>query len=267
MQQNPSPSPPGEEFDRLVHIMSLLRGPNGCPWDRKQTFQSLKPYLLEEAYEVLDSIDAEDWNALSEELGDLILQPIFLAQMASEDGFFSIADSLRALNDKLVRRHPHVFGDAKADTPDEVKQRWELIKKEEKRQQGREQTQLLDGISRSQPALAEAQQIGSKVAGVGFDWPDVESILAKLDEELNELQQARRKASHEEIEQELGDLLFVITNLARRLNVDSEQALRGANRKFRKRFAHVERRLAEQGIQAATLGQMEAMWQEAKQNP
>jgi MazG family protein len=256
----------GEQFDRLVQIMARLRAPGGCPWDREQTFDTIKPYLLEETYEVLDSIDGRDWPGLAEELGDLILQPVFFAQMAAEQGSFNIVDCLEAINEKLVRRHPHVFGDAEAKTAEDVKHRWEQIKAEEYQKQGRARAELLDGISRSAPALAEAQQIGSKVAKAGFDWPGIEPVLDKLREELDELQAARASGSADDVEQELGDLLFVITNLARHLKVDAEQALRRGNAKFRKRFAYVERRLAEQGtpLGQATLNQMEAMWQEAK---
>jgi len=257
----------GEQFERLVQIMARLRAPGGCPWDREQTFDTIKPYLLEETYEVLDSIDSKDWPGLAEELGDLILQPVFFAQMAAEQGSFTIGDCLDAINEKLVRRHPHVFSGAEAKTADEVKRRWEQIKADEYQKQGRARAELLAGISRSAPALAEAQQIGSKVAKAGFDWPGIEPVLEKLREEIDELQAARASGVQEDVEQELGDLLFVVTNLARHLKVDAEQALRKGNAKFRKRFAHVERRLAEQGIRLgeASLDQMEAMWLEAKQ--
>ncbi|MBK5292877.1 MAG: nucleoside triphosphate pyrophosphohydrolase [Acidobacteriia bacterium] len=259
----------GEKFDLLVGIMQRLRGPNGCPWDREQTLDSLKTYLIEETYEVLESIDAGDWQGLAEELGDLMLQPVFLAQLASEQGSFSIADSLDAINNKLVRRHPHVFGDAQADTADEVKLRWDQIKAEEKLTRGHTPAALLDSVPRALPALMEAQQIGSKVARVGFDWPDINLVFDKLHEELQELHEARGSGSPKEQEQELGDLLFVITNLARFLKIDAEQALRGANAKFRKRFGHVERSLAEAGkpMESATLEEMEDLWQEAKQVP
>lgn len=258
---------PGALFERLVELMARLRAPDGCPWDREQDFDTIKPYTLEETYEVLDSIDARDWPALSEELGDLMLQCVFYAQMASEQGLFNIADSLDHINRKLVRRHPHVFGDATARTADDVKHRWDQIKAEEKREQGREPNALLDGVPRAQPALAEAQQISSKVAKVGFDWPDTEQVLDKLHEELAEIDEARRSAP-EKVEEEIGDLLFVVVNLARHLKVDSEQALRRANAKFRARFAHVETRLAGQGtaLGDAPLERMEELWQEAKQS-
>ena len=256
-----------ERFDRLVEIMSVLRGPNGCPWDREQNFDTIKPYTLEETYEVLDSIDAGDWPALAEELGDLMLQCVFYAQMASERNLFTISDSLDAINRKLIRRHPHVFGDAVAETADAVKHRWDEIKAEEKREQGREAKTLLDSVPRSQPALAEAQQISGKVAKVGFDWPGVEQVLEKLHEELGEIAEARETAPHK-LEEEIGDLLFVVVNLARHSKVDAEQSLRRANAKFRQRFGYVESRLGEQGppLGEATLEQMEALWQEAKRS-
>jgi len=265
MSDHPSSSA-GAKFDELVEIMARLRGPDGCPWDREQDFRSLKKYLLEEAYEVLHSIEAEDWPNLAEELGDLMLQPVFLAQMASERGLFTIADSLQAINGKLVRRHPHVFGDAQAETADDVKHRWDQIKAEEKREQGRHDQALLEGVPRALPALMEAQEIGAKVAKVGFDWPSPDEVVAKVHEELEEIRHARTTGNRTAVEEELGDLLFAVTNLARLLKVDAEQALRQANLKFRKRFSYVEARLAseENPLGQATLEEMEEKWQEAK---
>lgn len=252
--------PAGPAFARLVEIMQRLRAPGGCPWDREQTFNSIKPYFMEEAYEVMDAIDAKDWAGLAEELGDLLLQPVFFAQMASEESKFDIADSLNAINSKLVRRHPHVFGTGDAKTADDVKRRWDEIKAEEKgesRPKG-----LLNGVSRATPALVEAQQIASKAAGVGFDWENIGQVYEKLDEELAELHAAEAN----EVEDELGDLLFVVVNLARFLKVDPEQALRKTNAKFRRRFGHVESELAAQGktLQQANIAEMEALWQHAK---
>lgn len=258
---------PGEQFERLVEIMARLRSPDGCPWDRAQNFDTIKSYLLEETYEVLDSIDARDWPALCEELGDLLLQSIFFAQMASEQKLFGIEDSLNAIIDKLIRRHPHVFGDATARTPEEVKDRWDRIKAVESLEKGRATENLLDSVPRSQPALAEALQISSKVARVGFDWADTDQVIEKLHEELDELARARTsEGSREKIEDELGDILFVIANIARHLKVDPEQALRKANAKFRRRFAYLERRLAGAGkaLEATPLEEMEALWEEAK---
>ena len=242
--------------------MARLRSPGGCPWDREQNFDTIKPYLLEETYEVMDAIDARDWDALAEELGDLLLQPVFFAQMASEEGRFDITDSLQAINSKLIRRHPHVFADGDAKTPDDVKRRWDEIKASEKpRAYG-----LLSGVSRSLPALVEAQQIASRAAGVGFDWESVEQVFEKMREELAELDAARSSGPQECIEDELGDLLFVLVNIARFLKVDPEQALRKTNAKFRKRFAHVESGLAAQGktLRESDIREMELLWQDAK---
>lgn len=257
----------GERFDRLVEIMARLRAPDGCPWDREQSFATLRKYLLEETYEVLDAIDSGDFDALAEELGDLMLQPVFLAQMAAEQGRFSIADSLDAINTKLVRRHPHIFGDAEARTADDVKHRWDQIKAEEKREKGKAEGDLLDSIPRALPALVEGQEIGRKVARIGFDWPDVSQVLAKLHEELEELRVAREQGTAKQVEEEFGDILFVMVNLARKLDIDAEHALRGANAKFRKRFGYIEQRLKEQGrFGEATLEEMEEQWQKAKRD-
>lgn len=256
----------GAKFERLVEVMARLRAPGGCPWDREQDFHSLGKYLLEETYEVLNSIDAEDWPNLQEELGDLMLQPVFLAQIAAERGLFSISDSLDAIHGKLIRRHPHVFGSGSAKTAAEVTHRWEQIKAEEKREQAKPEAALLDGVPRAQPALAEAQQIGNKVAKAGFDWPAADPVVEKIQEELDELRQARQAGSREQVEEEMGDLLFSAVNLARKLGVDAEQALRRANLKFRTRFAHVEQGLRGEGrpVGEATLEEMEAKWREAK---
>lgn len=255
----------GEKFERLVHLMERLRAPDGCPWDREQSFDTIKPYTLEETYEVLDAIDRRDWQDLSEELGDFMLQAVFYAQMAREAGHFSIADSLDAINEKLVRRHPHVFGDGDAKTPDAVKARWDEIKVAEKKGKAAPGG-LLDGIPRALPALQEAAQISSRAAGVGFDWPDLGGVLAKVHEELAELEKAE---TPEEREGEIGDLLFTIVNLARFLKVDPEQALRRTNAKFRARFSHVERGVAASGRawKDTSLAEMESLWQEAKRTP
>jgi MazG family protein len=259
MPQDPSTT--GERFERLVSIMARLRAPGGCPWDREQNFDTIKPYLLEETYEVFDAIDQRDWAGLAEELGDLILQAVFFAQMASEEGKFAIDDSLDAISEKLIRRHPHVFGDGAAKTSDDVKRRWDEIKVDEKKEKGKPQLGRLDSVSRNVPALVEAQQISSKAAAVGFDWENPRQVLDKLDEELRELAEARENESAAEVEGEIGDLLFVLVNLARFHKVDPEQALRKTNAKFRKRFAFVESHAT---LPGATIGEMEALWQEAK---
>ena len=255
------PKTTGARFERLVGIMARLRAPGGCPWDREQSFDSIKPYLLEETYEVMDAIDRRDWRGLLEELGDLLLQPVFFAQLASEENKFRIDDSLDAIAEKLIRRHPHVFGEGEAKTADEVKRRWDEIKADEKKGRGETPRGILDSVPRNLPALVEAQQINSKAAATGFDWETPEEVLEKLDEELKELAGARAAGSQSEMENEIGDLFFVLVNLARFLKVDPEQALRRTNAKFRKRFAHVE---SHAKLPGAGLAEMEALWQEAK---
>jgi len=258
----------GARFERLVALMARLRAPGGCPWDREQTFDTIKPYTLEETYEVLDAIERRDWSGLAEELGDFLLQAVFYAQMAKEEGRFGIDDSLDAICEKLIRRHPHIFGDAVAKTPDDVKVRWDQIKGEERKQRGDAPKPLLASVPRNMPALVEAQQIASKAAGAGFDWDNVEQVIAKLHEELDELRRAREGRDPAEIEDEVGDMLFVIVNIARFLKVDPEQALRGTNAKFRRRFGYVEERLAGRGrkLTDSHIDEMEELWQEAKRS-
>ena len=241
--------------------MARLRAPGGCPWDREQNFDTIKPYLVEETYEVLDAIDRRDWAGLAEELGDLMLEAVFFAEMAAEEGKFRIDDSLDAVCEKLIRRHPHVFGDASAKTADDVKRRWDEIKADEKKTKGAEEKGRLESVPRNMPALVEAQQISSKAAAVGFDWENPEQVLEKLEEELHELANARQSDAQAEVEGEVGDLLFVLVNLARFLKVDPEQALRKTNAKFRKRFGYVEQRAK---LPGASIQEMEALWQEAK---
>jgi tetrapyrrole methylase family protein / MazG family protein len=254
----------GAKFEQLVEVISRLRAPGGCPWDRKQTFDTIKSYLLEETYEVMDAIDARDWRGLVEELGDLLLQPVFLAEMAAEQGLFTISDSLDAINEKLVRRHPHVFGNAIAETPEDVKQRWDEIKKQEKTAQASSGCEsVLDGVPRNLPALVEADKISQKAASIGFEWPDIGGVVEKLQEEAAELAKAKQSGDQQHIEDEIGDLLFTIVNLARFLKVDPEQALRRTNMRFRKRFAHVERKVRAASVEIS-LEQMEELWQEAK---
>jgi tetrapyrrole methylase family protein / MazG family protein len=256
----------GEKFEMLVQVMSRLRAPGGCPWDRKQSFDTLKSYLLEETYEVLDAIDARNWRGVAEELGDLLLQPVFLAEIAAEQGLFTISDSLDAINEKLVRRHPHVFGNAVAETPEDVKQRWDEIKKHEKPGGTSSGESVLDGVPRNLPALVEAEKIGQKAASIGFEWPDIGGVMQKLQEEATELISAKETETQEHIEHELGDVLFTVVNLARFLKVDPEQALRKTNGRFRKRFAHVEKEIAATRDTPAgiSIERMEELWQEAK---
>jgi MazG family protein len=254
----------GEKFQRLVEIMARLRSPGGCPWDREQNFDTIKPYTLEETYEVLDAIDRRDWKNLADELGDFILQAVFYAQMASEEKLFTIADALDSINEKLIRRHPHVFGTESAKTAGDVKRIWGEVKAAEKKDQD---ATLLGSVPRALPALVEAQQIASRAAGVGFDWETPEQVIEKLHEELAEFEEARHAPlGTEELEGELGDMLFVLVNLARFVKVDPEQALRKTNAKFRERFGYVERRLAERGkkLTESSISEMEVLWQEAK---
>jgi MazG family protein len=251
---------PGEQFERLIGIMARLRAPGGCPWDREQTFDTIKPYLLQESYEVMDAIDRRDWKELSGELGDLLLQAVFFSQLAAEEGHFTIEDALRSINEKLIRRHPHVFGDESAQTSGDVLRRWDEIKATEKKKP----QAMLDAVPRALPALVEAEQISTRAANKGFDWRNVDEVLAKLDEERAELAAAK---TQDETEGELGDMLFTLVNLARFLKVDPEQALRRTNAKFRMRFAHVEQGVETSGKtwKQTSIEEMEAHWQAAKQ--
>jgi MazG family protein len=266
MQEN-APNGAGTRFDTLVNLMARLRAPEGCPWDREQNFDTIRKYTLEETYEVLDAIDRRDWDDLRDELGDFLLQAVFYAQMAAEENRFTIGDSLDAINQKLVRRHPHIFGDETAHTGDQVLKRWDEIKAAEKKQKSEKPQGLLDGVPRAMPALVEAQQISSRAAGVGFDWNNAEEVLDKLREELAELKAAQEAESSDAMEDEIGDLFFVVVNLARFMKVDPEQALRRTNAKFRRRFSHIERRLGQQGktVKGTPIAELEALWQEAKE--
>lgn len=254
------------QFLELLQIMARLRAPGGCPWDAKQTMESIKPHTLEETYEVLDAIDRQDWRGLQEELGDLMLQPVFLAEIATGDGRFTIADSLRDINEKLIRRHPHIFGTAKAETAEDVKKRWDEIKREEKGHSEGASVSRLDGVLRSIPALVEAQKISEKAAETGFEWPTVDGVLEKIQEEAVELAEATKNGDRNNLEHEVGDLLFTVVNLARWFKVDSEQALRKANARFRTRFGYVERGEASYEALGGTarLERMEELWEEAK---
>jgi MazG family protein len=256
----------GEEFQKLVDIMARLRAPGGCPWDREQTLESLRGFVLEETYEVLDAIDRGDHDALRGEIGDMLFEGVFLAQVETDAGRFSVADSVRHISEKLVRRHPHVFGDtAGVDTPGKVVEQWEQIKAKEQQSQGRKKA-LLAGVPKSMPALARAAEIGTRVAAVGFDWAKTDDVVAKIEEEVGELRAAVTHESHERVEEEMGDLLFSIAQLARQLEVDPESALRKANEKFTKRFTALEEVFLEQGrsIHDSTLEQMEEVWQRVK---
>jgi MazG family protein len=258
----------GEGFVRLLEIMARLRAPDGCPWDREQTFDTIKPYLLEETYEVMQAIDERDWKELADELGDLLLQVVFFSQMAEEAGHFDIRDAVEAINSKLIRRHPHVFGDGDAKTAGEVLKKWDEIKAVENQAKEKPKPKgLLATIPQSLPALVEGEHIARKAAGVGFDWPNIDEVFGKLREELDELDDARKNGSAEAVEGEIGDLLFVVVNIARFLKVDPEQALRKTNAKFRRRFEHVEKGVEDglgKSLKEASLDEMESLWQEAK---
>jgi len=285
----------GERFERAVSIMARLRAPGGCPWDREQTFDSIKPYTLEEAYEVLEAIDNRDWDELTGELGDLLLQVLFYSEMAQEEGKFSIDDVLDRLSNKLVDRHPHVFGDVKAETSSDVLRNWETLKAEEKKKrrnaEGKNQSDsVLAGVSSAIPALLEAHKLSSRAAHVGFDWPNLEGIFDKLREETEELQgqltefpapgpqphstgiagsgrQAVPIELRDRLEEEVGDLLFVLVNIARYLSLDPESALRKTNRKFKRRFQWMEARLKDQGRtpQQANMQELDSLWERAKE--
>ncbi len=255
----------GEQFDELVHIMARLRGENGCPWDREQTSESIKPYLVEETYEVLEAIDEQDPSKLREELGDLMLQIVFHARMAEEVGSFAIGDVLAAINQKLIRRHPHVFGDVKAETAQEVLFNWEQIKQTERRK-NQDQPSLLDGVPRELPALLRAHRLQEKASRVGFDWTEAQEVLRKVEEEFGELKAAMQGQSAERVEAELGDLLFALVNLSRFLAVNPEEALRKTIARFIARFRYIEEELARGGrsLREASLAEMDALWNEAK---
>ncbi len=245
--------------------MERLRGPQGCPWDREQTLKTLRPYVLEETYEVLEAIDAGDAREHCAELGDLLLQIVFQAQLRKEEGAFDFADVANAISDKLVSRHPHVFGDADAKDADAVLRQWAALKREENRRKGGGES-VLEGVPREMPALARADRLTEKASRIGFDWPDAAGARAKLAEELQELDEAIASGDPDHVEHELGDALFALANLSRKLDVAPEEALRGTLARFVSRFTHVERELARRGVAhgQATLAEMDAIWDEAK---
>lgn len=289
----------GERFERAVAIMERLRAPGGCPWDREQTFDSIKPYTLEETYEVLEAIDNRDWPELAGELGDLLLQVLFYAEMAKEQSSFSIDDVLDRLSTKLINRHPHVFGDVKADTSAEVKRNWEALKAEERKQgekkdpknTGEQNTHrsILAGISSAMPSLIEGHKLSSRAAQVGFDWPNIDGLFEKLQEETGELREQLKQFPapgprpqgrgiagsgrtpvpdelQSRLEEEVGDLFFVLVNIARYLSIDAESALRKTNRKFKRRFQWMEDQLHAHGRSAdeSSMEELESLWQQAK---
>ncbi|NQZ58090.1 MAG: nucleoside triphosphate pyrophosphohydrolase [Lentisphaeraceae bacterium] len=246
----------------IVNIMARLRAPDGCPWDQKQTHKTLKPYLIEESCEVIDAIDSGDMKHLEEELGDVLMNLVFHAQLASEKNIFTFQDVARNISEKMVHRHPHVFAEANNLTPEEVEAQWEKIKAEEKS----ERESILDGIPNSLPALMRAQKIQRKAAKVGFDWPDERGPREKISEEMAELEEAIASGDQEEVEKEFGDLLFSMVNLARHLNIDADHALNLTNRKFTERFKYVEKSCKEQDVEMKTAGleKLDEFWDEAK---
>ena len=260
------PERTSEAFSRLVALMARLRGPGGCPWDRKQTPASLRPFLVEECYEVVDALEEEDPAKVREELGDLLFQIVFHARIAEEEGRFDMADVIDGIHEKMVRRHPHVFGSASAATDTEVLANWEEIKKREKG--GDERRSVLEGVPRNLPSLLRAHRLQEKAARVGFDWSHLNEALPKLDEELAEFREALGSGDAAKVEEELGDVFFTLVNLSRFLGVDPEEALRKTISKFIHRFRSIEEQAAANGKQLSdmTLDEMEAVWQKAKKD-
>ena len=266
-----------KDISRLIEIMAALRTPvTGCPWDLEQSFETIIPYTIEEAYEVADAVERHDMDDLREELGDLLLQVVFHARMAEEAGAFAFGDVVEAVTTKMIRRHPHVFARSDADTPGAVKLQWDAIKAEEKRERAERRALrgttdtakygCLGGVHRAQPALSEAVKLQQQAARVGFDWSEPDPIIDKIEEEVAELREALAAGQPEKVSDELGDLIFALVNIGRHVDADPETALRGTNAKFRRRFSHIETELERSGetLEAATLERMEGLWQAAK---
>ena len=253
----------GNQFEELVNIVSRLRAPDGCPWDREQTNHTLIPYFIEEVYEVIESVDDGDWDLVKEELGDILLHIVFQASIAEDENFFKIIDSLNNINKKLINRHPRVFGDAKAEAAFHAKQNWEAAKHKEKGRESR-----LDGVPNSLPSLIRAQRLQQKASYAGFDWEKIEQVWGKVNEEILELKEAEASGNNQHIEEEIGDLLFAIVNLSRYLTISSEDALRKTNQKFIRRFKKVEEGIKAKGkkLDEASLEEMDYLWNEAKHN-
>ncbi len=250
--------------DVVEIVRKLRRKEGGCPWDNKQTYQTLRKYLLEEVYEALDAIDSEDYPGLKEELGDSIWEILFIARLAEQDGHFTMEDVFQVLGEKMVRRHPHIFGDVKITDPEDVKKQWAQIKLEEGKTT--KTSKIIQKVPKSQPALLRAYRIGERVAKVGFDWEKTDQVLEKFDEELDELRQAMKSGNKAEMEDELGDLLFTLVNVARHLNISPEDALRGTMEKFTRRFTHIENEIEDKGQSMLDLSikELEALWQASK---
>jgi tetrapyrrole methylase family protein/MazG family protein len=250
------------DFQELLKIMEKLRGEKGCPWDREQTRDSLKPYIIEEAYELVEAIEEGDSLKIKEELGDLLFQIVFQCQIAKEAEEFSFSDVVRKIGEKMIARHPHVFGDAKYKTKDEVLVHWE----EQKKREGKMRESILEGVPKALPALLRARRLQDRAAGVGFDWERAEDVFKKLDEELGEFKAALEAKNRDEIEDELGDIFFMLVNISRFIHVNPEDALRRTISKFIHRFRHIEMKAAEQGrkLSEMTLSEMDRLWDEAK---
>ena len=255
----------GQAFEKLIEIMAGLRGPDGCPWDRQQTHESLKKYLLEETYETIEAIDSGDMGELCEELGDLMLQIAFHAQLARERGDFEIKDSLDSINEKLLRRHPHVFGETEVASAEEVIHQWDRIKMDEKGMETR--ASILDGVPKTLPALARAMEISKRAARAGFEWPSLDAVFAKLEEEVGELKDELHQRDTRRIAEEIGDLLFTIVNVARWTKVDPEDALRTMIERFNSRFVQIEEaaRAGGRSLEDLSMEEMDAVWDRAKQ--
>ena len=254
-----------QAVEKLVAVMARLRGPDGCPWDREQTLKTLRPYLLEETYEVLEAIDAGDAREHCEELGDLLLQIVFQSQLAQEEGKFELADVAEAITSKLVSRHPHVFGDASVKDAEGVLRQWAALKRKEKEAKGGGKS-VLEGVPREMPSLARAERLTEKASRIGFDWPGADGARRKVDEELRELDEAIASSDRQRMEDELGDVLFAVANLSRKLSLPPEEALRRALGRFIERFQFVEDQLARRGVRhgEASLEEMDDLWNEAK---
>jgi tetrapyrrole methylase family protein/MazG family protein len=253
----------GTSFEAFQEIVAHLRAPDGCPWDREQTHESLRTHLIEEAYEALEAIDSGDFGAIQEELGDLLLQIVLHSQIASEEGEFTVNTVIKGIYDKIIRRHPHVFGEVQLDGVTGVLQNWERLKEAERKDNGKEKKGLLDGVPLSLPALIQAEEYQDRAARVGFDWPVVDGVLDKVAEEIQEIKTATNQT---ELAEEIGDLFFVLVNLARWKKIDAESALRETNLKFKRRFSYVEQsaKQKERSLSDMTLEEMDALWDEAK---
>ena len=253
------------EFDKLIDIVKKLRAPDGCPWDRKQTLYSLKDALIEETCELIDALDNKDIENIKEELGDVLLHVVFHSQTACEDGLFNIEDAICGINEKLIRRHPHVFKNEHYETAEQVKERWDEIKKEENKDKTAPDS-ILDKVPKSLPSLMQAEKLQKKASKYGFDWENPEQVFKKLQEELNELHDAYKEKNKEHISEELGDVIFVLSRLATHLDISADESLRKVNNKFRRRFGFIEKSLKETGrtLETTTVAEMEEKWQEAK---